>query len=289
MVAGEVVADGVTKCFLAHLAYKPNEMIKFLMKMRQKISISMLLCVMMLVSGVATAQNYVEQANCNLNMKMVYVSGGSFQMGTTLEQGGDADGDEFPIHTVTLSPYFIGECEVTQEQWQKIMGNNPSYFKGDSNCPVEMVSWEEAQNFCRELSRITGKRYSLPTEAQWEYAARGGEHNGGTKYSGGDSVDTVAWFVDNSDGSTHAVKQKAPNELGLYDMSGNVYEWCLDWFGDYSSSAQINPTGPSSGNGRVLRGGGWYFYTRSCRVSNRGSSAPSSRDFFVGFRVVCLL
>jgi len=232
-------------------------------------------------------QPYVENANCGLNMKMIYVEGGTFQMGATSEQE-SPDSDEKPVHSVTLDSYYIAECEVTQAQWQKIMGTNPSHFKGDANRPVEMVSWEEAQDFCRELSRITGKKYRLPTEAQWEYAARGGKHNSGAKYSGRSSIATVAWYDENSGSTTHPVKQKTPNELGLYDMSGNVWEWCSDWYGDYSSGSQTNPTGPSSGSFRVMRGGSWYSTARYCRVSDRNDFTPSSRSRNLGFRVVCL-
>ncbi len=247
-----------------------------------------------------TPQPYVENANCGLNMKMVYVEGGTFQMGATSEQGGDAEGDETPVHTVTLDSYYIAECEVTQAQWQKIMGTTLSeqkskagasstYGVGD-NYPMYYVSWEEAQDFCRELSRITGKKYRLPTEAQWEYAARGGKHNSGAKYSGRSSIATVAWYTENSGSTTHAVKQKTPNELGLYDMSGNVWEWCNDWYSSsyYSSSPQNNPTGPSSGSDRVLRGGSWGSAASKCRVSYRGNNTPSSRSNDYGFRVVCL-
>ena len=236
---------------------------------------------------VANSQNYVENANCGLDMKMVYVEGGTFTMGATSEQSGEASFNESLTHSITLDSFYIGECEVTQAQWQKIMGNNPSYFKGDSR-PVELVSWEEAQNFCRELSAITGKTYLLPTEAQWEYSARGGKHSKGYKYSGSYAIDAVAWYSDNSGGATHPVKQKQANELGLYDMSGNVWEWCSDWYGLYSSSSHNNPTGASSGRYRVLRGGSSSHIARSCRSSCRDRYAPSGRLDNSGFRVVCL-
>ncbi len=234
-----------------------------------------------------TPQPYVENANCGLDMKMVYVEGGTFTMGATSEQSGEADSNESPTHSVTLDSYYIGECEVTQAQWQKIMGNNPSRFKGDSR-PVERVSWEDAQNFCRELSAITGKTYLLPTDAQWEYAARGGKHSKAYKYSVSYAIDAVAWYESNSGLATHPVKQKRANELGLYDMSGNVWEWCGDWHGSYSSSSQNNPTGASSGQYRVLRGGGWSRNARDCRSSRRVSDTPSCRWDVYGFRIVCL-
>ena len=231
--------------------------------------------------------NFVETVK-RLNMKMVWVEGGTFQMGATLEQGSDADSDEKPVHTVTLASYYIAECEVTQAQWRAVMGKNPSYFTGDDSRPVECVSWHEATQFCEKLSQLTGKKYVLPTEAQWEYAARGGKYSRGYKYSGSNDVSAVAWYDGNSGSKTHPVKQKAPNELGLYDMSGNVWEWCSDWFGDYSSSSQTNPTGPSSGSSRVLRGGGLDGNAGYCRVPYRSNSHPSDRGYDCGFRVVCL-
>ena len=244
-----------------------------------------------------TPQNYVEDASCGLNMKMVYVDGGTLQMGTTPEQNGEGDSDETPVHSVTLDSYYIAECEVTQEQWQKVMGttihqqaSKAGYStKGVGNdYPMYYVSWHEAQAFCQELSAMTGKTYLLPTEAQWEYAARGGKQSKGYKYSGSYAVDAVAWYDSNSGSTNHPVKGKRANELGLYDMSGSVWEWCSDWYGSYSSSSQSNPTGASSGEYRVLRGGSWYRNARLCRVSNRNSSTPSNRINYDGFRVVCL-
>ncbi len=232
-------------------------------------------------------ENYVETA-LGLNMKMIYVEGGTFQMGATSEQGGDAYDDEKPVHSVTLDSYYIAECEVTQAQWYYVMGSYPSYYSGEDR-PVESVSWERAQEFCRKLSEITGKNYTLPTEAQWEYAARGGNKSEGYKYSGSNTRGDVAWYYGNSSSQTHVVKQKQPNELGIYDMSGNVYEWCSDWYDGsyYSSSSQYNPTGPSSGSNRVRRGGDWDNNV-NCRVSYRSLESPSQRDRYTGFRVVCL-
>ena len=231
---------------------------------------------------------YVETAK-GVNMTMVYVEGGTFQMGVTPEQGSDIWDSTKPVHSVTLDSYYVGECEVTQAQWRAIMGNNPSKFTGDDN-PVEMVNWEDAQAFCRELSRVSGKTYVLPTEAQWEYAARGGKKNQGCKYSGSSEMSDVAWYWNNSNKQTHPVKQKQPNELGLYDMSGNVWEWCSDWYGAnyYSSGPNSNPTGPSSGRYRVVRGGGWNDFAGSCRVSHRDFYTSSYRFGYYGFRVVCL-
>lgn len=248
---------------------------------------------------VSTSGNdYVENV-VGLNMKMVYVEGGTFQMGGTSEQGGDAENDEYPVRNVRVNSYYIGACEVTQAQWQKVMGTSihqqaskagQSSTRGvGADYPMYYVSWEEAQAFCQELSRMTGKTYVLPTEAQWEYAARGGNKKEGTKYSGSWSVDAVAWYDGNSGGSTHPVGSKRANALGIHDMSGNVWEWCSDWYGNsYQSHETENPTGPSGGSSRVGRGGGWGSYARNCRVSYRNGSTPGRRISFLGFRVVCL-
>ena len=213
---------------------------------------------------------------------MVKVSGGTFTMGATSEQGSDFNSDERPTHQVTLSDYYIGKYEVTQEQWKAVMGSNPSEFKG-ANKPVEQVSWYNCQEFVERLNELTGLKFRLPTEAEWEYAARGGNKSKGYKYSGSNIIGDVAWSWDNS---THEVGTKAPNELGLYDMSGNVMEWCSDWYGGYSSSSQSNPTGPSSGSFRVRRGGSWGGSAQYCRVANRGSNTPRDRYYLLGFRLV---
>ena len=220
----------------------------------------------------------------NVSFTMIRVDGGTFQMGATSEQGSDAWDDEKPAHQVTLSPYYIGETEVTQELWQAVMGSNPSNFKG-MQLPVEKVSWNDCQEFVRKLNQQTGQNFRLPTEAEWEYAARGGNKSRSYKYSGSNSLGDVAWYDTNSGSKTHEVKTKLANELGLYDMSGNVWEWVQDWKGDYSSSAQTNPKGPSSGSYRVDRGGGWDFRARDCRVSYRSFSSPGSRSSFLGLRL----
>lgn len=219
-----------------------------------------------------------------VSFDMIMVEGGTFTMGATSEQGNDADSDEKPTHKVTLSDYYIGETEVTQALWQAVMGNNPSSYKGNSN-PVESVSWNDCQEFIRKLNSLTGRTFRLPTEAEWEYAARGGNESKGYKYSGSNSIDNVAWYKSNSSFKTHAVKTKSPNELGIYDMAGNVYEWCQDYYGFYSSNAQTNPRGPSSFSNRVLRGGSWSRGAGSCRVSHRSDYSPGcSRDY--GLRLV---
>ena len=215
---------------------------------------------------------------------MVYVSGGSFDMGATSEQGSDAYSDEKPVHRVTLSSYSIGKYEVTQELWEAVMGSNPSKYKG-SRRPVEKVSWNDCQEFIRKLNDLTGASLRLPTEAEWEFAARGGNSSRGYKYSGSDRIGDAAWYYDNSGSETHAVGGKSANELGLYDMSGNVWEWCSDCYGAYSSSSQTNPKGPGSGSNRVIRGGCWINNAGYCRVSNRDNDTPDDRFSFVGLRL----
>ena len=218
---------------------------------------------------------------------MKYVQGGTFQMGATSEQGSDAWDREKPVHTVTISnDYYIGETEVTQGLWKAVMGSNPSDFKNGDNYPVEEVSWDDCKDFINKLNQQTGQNFRLPTEAEWEYAARGGK-SGGTKYSGSNNINDVAWYTGNADEETHPVKSKSPNELGLYDMSGNVFEWCQDWSGDYPSGSVTDPVGSSSPQPfRVLRGGSWNDDgARYCRVSARNGSTPSSRYNRGGLRL----
>ncbi len=238
-------------------------------------------------STASTAATYADSATANFDgFEMVFVKGGRFKMGATAEQGKDAYKDEKPVHSVTVSDFYIGKYEVTQAQWEAVMGKNPSYFKGD-NHPVENVSWNDVQKFIKKLNAKTGKRYRLPTEAEWEYAARGGDQSKGYKYSGSNDIGSVAWYTNNSGKQTHPVGQKQPNELGLYDMSGNVYEWCSDWYGRYSSGLQTNPTGPAKGSDRVLRGASWNILAWCCRVSDRSHISPSGRGSYYGFRLVC--
>ena len=213
-----------------------------------------------------------------VSFTMVGVQGGTFQMGST--DGGD---DEKPVHSVTLSSYYIGQTEVTQALWKAVMGSNPSYFKGD-NLPVEMVSWHDCQTFIQKINQLTGETFRLPTEAEWEFAAKGGRQSKGYTYSGSNTVGDVAWFIGNSSDRTHPVATKSPNELGIYDMSGNVYEWCQDWYGDYSSSAQTNPAGPTSGSYRVCRGRSWCT-TEDCRTAYRVYYAPSGTWYNLGLRL----
>ncbi|MBU4485713.1 MAG: SUMF1/EgtB/PvdO family nonheme iron enzyme [Candidatus Delongbacteria bacterium] len=212
--------------------------------------------------------------------EMIYVEGGTFQMC-------DTKSDKKPMHNVTLSDFYIGKTEITQAQYQAVMGENPSRFKAD-NLPVESVTWNDAVEFCRKLSQKDGVTYRLPTEAEWEYAARGGSISRGYEYSGSVNIEEVTWYTSNSGRTTHPVAAKKPNELGIYDMSGNVWEWCSDWNGDYPNGAQTNPTGTSSGSYHVLRGGGWDFDAYYCKVAFRpGTGSPAYSNFDgIGFRVI---
>ena len=218
--------------------------------------------------------------------EMVWVRGGTFRMGATSEQGSDAYYDEKPVHSVTLSGYYIGKTEVTQALWKAVMGSNPSEFKGD-DLPVERVSWYDCQEFIRELNALTGQNFRLPTEAEWEFACRGGNNSRGYKYSGSNYINDVAWYGGNSGCKTHPVATKLPNELGIYDMSGNVDEWCSDWYGygGYTSGAQTNPKGPYDGLGRVHRGGSWIYGVGRCRSSIRGHYYPTFRGNYLGLRL----
>lgn len=224
-----------------------------------------------------------------VSFKMMPVEGGSFTMGSP-DSDTDAIDDEKPQHAVTLSSFYMGETEVTQALWKAVMdGANPSHFQGD-NLPVEVVSWNDCQTFLTKLNQITGKTFRLPTEAEWEYAARGGKKSKGYKYAGSDDLDLVAWYDDNSESQTHPVGTKTANELGLYDMSGNVWEWCQDWyaFAYYDSSPQNNPCNNITKSHRVHRGGSWknYYHGQDCRVARRCAYIPDSRTSTVGLRLV---
>ena len=221
-----------------------------------------------------------------ISIDMVRVKAGTFTMGATAEMKKPEDWEK-PTHRVTLTnDYYIGKYEVTQALWQAVMGSNPSYLKGNNNLPVERVSWDDCQDFLSKLNRITGKTFRLPTEAEWEYAARGGNKSRGYQYSGSNNLSDVAWYDDNSGNKSHAVGTKQPNELGIYDMSGNVCEWCQDRFGKYNSSSQVNPTGANSGSGRVIRGGSWFGWVSGCRSSYRNIHEPDISDSVLGLRLV---
>lgn len=231
-----------------------------------------------------------------VSFKMIKVEGGTFKMGATSEQGNDAEIDEELVHLVTLSDYYIGETEVTQELWQAVMGTTVCQQRDKVNknwtlrgvgddFPMYYINWNDCQEFIEKLNQLTGMNFRLPTESEWEYAARGGNKSKGYKYSGSNRVSKGTWYEGNSRDVTHNVKTKSPNELGIYDMSGNVWEWCHDWYGDYDVNLKIDPKGPASGSFRVLRGGGWSNYARSCRVSDRNRSNIWSRDAVSGFRL----
>ncbi|MCI7700579.1 MAG: SUMF1/EgtB/PvdO family nonheme iron enzyme [Candidatus Onthomorpha sp.] len=224
-----------------------------------------------------------------VEFKMIKVEGGTFSMGATSEQSSDAHDNEKPVHSVTLSDYYMGETEVTQELWEAVMGSNPSKFKGNNQRPVESVSRNDCQEFIRKLNQLTGKKFRLPTEAEWEYAARGGKYSKDYvyKYSGSNNPDEVAWYDSNSGNKTHPVKTKKANKLGLYDMSGNVWEDCNDRYDVdyYQSSPQTNPKGPAKGEYCVSRGGSWSRSVMDARVSCRCYGDLDSRSLYVGLRL----
>ena len=231
--------------------------------------------------------------NFNVNsavLTMVRVEGSTFKMGGTDE---NAQSYEQPVHNVTLDDYYIGLCEVTNEQWEAVVNGrvpgpleDPLWYHNERFLPKTMVSYYECQVFISKLNEMTGLEFSLPTEAQWEYAARGGNKSKGFLYSGSNDASEVGWCYENAATEVTIVATKEPNELGLYDMTGNVNEWCRDWYDYYSSEDQTNPVGPASGDFRVMRGGSVINFYKECRVSHRFGGEPDSHFFFVGFRVV---
>ena len=257
----------------------------------------------------------------SIGMELAYVAPGTFDMGRNFEvsdgdsynensnaiefEHADSEGfqkkspeskhsDEIPVHKVTITkPYLIGKYEVTQSEYQEIMGTNPSVNKGINN-PVEKISWNDAVEFCRKLTSRecsngnlkSGYVYRLPTEAEWEFAARGGNKSKGYTYSGSNSISSVAWYEKNSGKHTHPVGQKSPNELGLYDMSGNVWEWCQDWYGAYPSDSVVDPKGVNSGSKRVIRGACCFDSVSDSQVTNRHCYKPDTKDFLCGFRII---
>lgn len=252
--------------------------------------------IVLLLAGVVSGTGFAQQRTPNSSFKdqtinvkglsivMVAVQGGTFTMGATYEQIGDTYEDEEPAHKVTVDDFYMGKFEVTQALWVAVMGDNPSFFRLD-NGPVECVSWNDCQLFIQKLNQLTGRKFRLPTEAEWEYAARGGNRSREYKYSGSFDVEKVGWCGLDWDSGTRAVGTKAPNELGLYDMSGNIYEWCSDWFARYRPEDQVNPKGAPSGTNKVLRGGSWFVESRYARVSNRSGSEPDARFIHIGLRL----
>ena len=227
-------------------------------------------------------------------LEMVHVEGGTFTMGNDAPRGLKVNYDASrPEHRVTVGDYYVGRYEVTQAQWQAVMGENPSYFQaggyaagvGDS-LPVERVSWTAAQQFCTLLSQMTGRRFRMPTEAEWEYAARGGRYSHDTPFAGAPAVASVGWYCVNSDGHTHPVGRKKANELGLFDMCGNVMEWCADWMAPYTATESLNPEGPEEGESRVLRGGHYNSTSPGCTVYDRAWYLPTGSYEYFGLRLV---
>jgi TonB family protein len=229
---------------------------------------------------IGTAESVIAQKD-PLKPEMVFVEGGAFQMGSNL-----GEVNEQPVHEVTLSSFFIGKYEVTQKQWVAIVGNNPSGKKNCEDCPVEQVSWDNIQLFLEKLNAQTGKNYRLPTEAEWEFAARGGVNSKGVEFSGSNNIDSVGWYFNNSRKEGAAVGQKRGNELGIFDMSGNVWEWCSDWFGEYKNDAEENPMGVASGNWKIVRGGAWNNTPRLCSVHKRNWLNKDLGSPDIGFRLV---
>lgn len=228
--------------------------------------------------------DYITKTVNGVKFKMIKVEGGSFNMGSN-----DGISDEQPIRQVSIPTFYMAETEVTQELWEVVMGDNPSWFKGSYDYPAESVSWKDIQKFIIKLNQLTGKSYRLPSEAEWEYAAKGGNKSKGYKYSGSNNIEDVAWYNKNSNRKTHLVATKKPNELGLYDMSGNVWEWCQDkWHSNYikaptDGSAWIFDT-PS--NYRVLRGGSFYYEAKYCNTNYRYLYSERSNNINIGFRLV---
>ncbi len=253
-----------------------------------KVTLSRSILVAMIFVCVLASSAFSEQEQeitNSIGMKFRLIPAGSFMMGASPDDG-EAEAGEYPSHRVEISkPFYIGIHEVTQELYERVMGENPSEFKG-ADRPVERVSWNDAVDFCRRLSEMTGENYRLPTEAEWELACRAGSE---TKYSWGDNMDgDYAWYDDNSGSETHPAGQKHPNAWGLYDTSGNVWEWCQDWFDEnyFSRSPAQDPVGPSSGTSRVVRGGSWYNYAKNMRSSSRFGFRPDKGNHYIGFRVV---
>ena len=219
---------------------------------------------------------------------MILVEGGTFEMGATEEQGQeDPNENEYPVHVVNLSSYYICQTEVTQELWLAVMHTNPSLIHGDLMLPVDCVKWDMCQEFIAALNNILDDRFEIrmPTEAEWEFAARGGNKSRGYKYSGSNNVDDVAWYDSNSGEKTHPVGRKKPNELGIYDMSGNLWEWCYDWQGYYRPTEQTDPTGPTEGTHHIMRGGSWTYNQSFCRVSRRNYISSVIRAANCGLRL----
>jgi Uncharacterized conserved protein len=271
--------------------------------------IKILILIFILCNSTACFQNKSDQKLIQVltftvngeNFEMIFVEGGTFTMGCTDEQDGDCDDDEKPAHEETLSSFYLGKLEVTQRLWSAVMGpdHDQSYNSGCEDCPAERISWKDTQKFISKLNTLTHRTFRLPTEAEWEFAARGGKLSKEYKYSGGNNLDEVAWYIENYQkskygiwGTTHPVGMKKPNELGLYDMSGNVWEWCSDWFTKefHLNGKRVNPDWPLPGSPhffrRIIRGGSWGGNAKGCRVSYIDYDTENYRDEYGGFRLV---
>lgn len=255
-----------------------------------------------LLSSCGGASDTLTVTVSNVSFKMVHVKAGTFTMGCTDEQAAFPRGeweveDNYDrtaferVHEVTISQdFFIGETEVTQALYEAVMGENPSGFANGGSYPVETVSFNDAMEFCRRLSEMTGRTFTLPTEAQWEYAARGGHKAPAepTVFAGSANLYEVGWYMGNAEETTHEVATLKPNALGLYDMTGNVWEWCRDWwYDDFGSDPVTDPEGPSEGTKHVDRGGSWNKVASHCRLSFRYGLDPEYKAYNLGFRVVC--
>ncbi len=252
-------------------------------------AIIILIVLIVVIVSVSSGSKAKDDYNClfsigNASFTMRKVEGGSFIMGAS-EYDYESKAWEKPAHRVTLDSYYVGETEVTQKLWKQVMGYNPSRFVCD-DYPVDNVSWDECVEFCQKLSQITGRHFRLLTEAEWEFAARGGNLSKGYKFSGSNFIEDVAWSLEMSDSISHPVRQKQPNELGLYDMTGNAWEMCSDLYARYSGASEYNPQGPTtSEKGRVRRGGGWLNRANYSRVSYRYYTPHGQRNDFLGFRL----
>lgn len=254
------------------------------------------ICMLLFIQGIRAQENKSVRERdslmaisiLNLDSNFIFVQGGTFQMGlpdSSLVEGGEISK---PQHKVTLKSFYMLKTPVTQALWCSVMDSNPSFHKNCYTCPVENISWYDAQEFINKLNAFHKGHYRLPTEAEYEYAARGGNKSKGFIYSGSNNETDVAWFNTNSNGQSHPVGQKKPNELGLMDMSGDIWEWCSDWYGMYyyKNSPSDNPLGPANGNNKVVRGGTWSSLDEGCLIISRGAARPSSKDKCIGFRIV---
>ena len=271
----------ISDSYLIKIAFLKRSNIKKNLKLAKNVLLGLLLTICMVeIYGQGTAHKIIEP-------EMIFLEGGVFMMGCSAsEHGVDCKEHERPLHKVTISSFNIGKYEVTQQQWNSIMGNNPSLSKKGDNYPVDNVSWDDAQKFTSLLNKNTGKNYRLPTEAEWEYAAQGGVKSKGYKYSGSNNLNDIALYDENSGNSIHSVGTKQSNEAGIYDMSGNVWEWCNDWYSEYPSSPQHDPKGATTGSYRILRGGCFFSEKRQCTITFRSYSHPGNRWKAHGIRLV---